>query len=117
MINNAIEDEKDEQNRNLLKRVIVFILAEKLKVEEKEILLRKLENKEEKDMVLKIIRKENERLRMEGKKEGEKEGKLEVLKNSVKNMLQFGEEDEKIMKYIGITREELDNIKGMLVES
>jgi len=32
-------------------------------------------------------------------------------------MLQFGEEDEKIMKYIGITREELDNIKGMLVES
>lgn len=32
----------------------------------------------------------------------------------VKNMLQLGEKDEKIEKYMGITREELENIKQMI---
>lgn len=69
-------------------------------------MLRKIE-KEEKDMVLEVIRKENERLR----KEGRKEGKREFLKQTVRNMLQFGETEEKIMKYIGINKEELNEIK------
>lgn len=29
-------------------------------------------------------------------------------------MLQFGEDEEKIMKYIGINQKELESIKGML---
>lgn len=32
----------------------------------------------------------------------------------VRNMLQLGEKDEKIEKYMGITREELENIKQMI---
>ncbi len=32
-------------------------------------------------------------------------------------MLQFNEPEEKIMKYTGITKEELDAIKGELVHS
>lgn len=57
-------------------------------------------------MVLEVIRKENERLI--------KKGEIEILKRAVKNMLQFGEDEEKIMKYIGINKEELGRIKRML---
>lgn len=69
----------------------------------------KLESEGE-SMVLEVIRKENENLIRQGRKEG----KLEILKQSVKNMLQLGEDEEKIMKYVGINKKELDNIKSML---
>lgn len=65
-------------------------------------------------MVLEVIRKENERLIKKGKVEGKIEGEIEILKRAVKNMLQFGEDEEKIMKYIGINQKELESIKGML---
>lgn len=106
---NAIEEEHDERNRIILKRIIAFILEEKLETKDRKLLLEKLE-KEEKNMVLEVIRKENENLIRQGKKEG----KLEVLKQSIKNMLQFGEDEEKIMKYVGINKKELENIKKML---
>lgn len=32
-------------------------------------------------------------------------------------MLQFGESEEKIMKYTGISKEELESIKGSLIHS
>ncbi|HAB66706.1 MAG TPA: hypothetical protein DCE23_05005 [Firmicutes bacterium] len=72
-------------------------------------MLEKLESEGE-SMVLEVIRRENENLIIQGRKEG----KLEILKQSVKNMLQLGEEEEKIMKYIGINKKELENIKSML---
>ena len=50
----------------------------------------------------------------QGMKQGKENGKLEILKKAVKNMIQFGEKDEKIMKYMGIKEEELENIKGMI---
>ena len=109
MLNNAIEKENDERNKAILKRIIAFILDEKLSLEDREKLLKKLEGGK-KDMVLEVIRKENERLIKKGKIEGE----IEILKRAVKNMLQFGEDEEKIMKYIGINQKELENIKGML---
>ena len=49
-----------------------------------------------------------------GMQKGFQNGKLEMLKQAVKNMLQYGEKDEKIMKYMGIKKEELENIKGMI---
>lgn len=49
-----------------------------------------------------------------GIEQGEKNGKLEMLKQAVKNMLQYGEKDDKIMKYMGIKKEELENIKSMI---
>ncbi len=42
---------------------------------------------------------------------GKKEGIFEMLKKSVKNMIQFGEDEEKIMKYMKISKEELEKIK------
>ena len=50
----------------------------------------------------------------EGLQKGLQNGKLEMLKQAVKNMLQYGEKDYKIMKYMGIKKEELENIKGMI---
>lgn len=113
MLNTAIEKENDERNKAILKRIIAFILDEKLSLEDREKLLKKLEGGK-KDMVLEVIRKENERLIKKGKIEGRIEGEIEILKRAVKNMLQFGEDEEKIMKYIGINQKELESIKGML---
>ena len=54
-------------------------------------------------------------LEYKGKIEGKREGKLEVIKETVKNMLQFNEPEEKIIKYTGISKKELKNIKENLV--
>lgn len=113
MLKKVIDQEHNEKNRIILKRIIAFILEEKLKTEDRELLLKKLEREGE-SMVLEVIRKENENLIRRGRKEGIKEGKLEILKQSVKNMLQFGENEEKIMKYVGINKEELEKIKRMI---
>ena len=51
-----------------------------------------------------------------GIKQGMKQGIKKAIQETVKNMIQFGEPDEKIMKYIGINKEELENIKGMLIQ-
>ena len=74
-------------------------------------------------------KKESEKLGMErgiekgiekgmkkGIKQGMKQGIKKAIQETVKNMIQFGEPDEKIMKYIGINKEELENIKGMLIQ-
>lgn len=50
----------------------------------------------------------------EGLQKGKETGKIETLKQTVKNMIKFGEKDETIMKYMEIGKEELENIKGMI---
>ena len=53
--------------------------------------------------------------RKEGIKEGKKEGKIEAEKETkekiAKEMLQNGEEPEKIMKYTGLDKQEIENLK------
>lgn len=41
-------------------------------------------------------------------------GEMKGIIRGVKNMLQLGEKEEKIEKYMGITKEELENIKQMI---
>lgn len=53
-------------------------------------------------------------LEIKGEKRGIAQGRLEVIKETVKNMLQLGETEDKIVKYIGISKEELKEIKGNL---
>ena len=57
----------------------------------------------------------------EGIKKGKKEGKEEGIKDSriktIKNMIQSGESEEKIMKYTEISKEELNKIKRKLIAS
>lgn len=94
MLNRTIEREKEENNRNILKRIIAFILEEKLKSEDIDILLKKLEE-EEKDMVLEVIRKENERIKREGIEEGIEKGKRAIVTKMIKNKM-----DESTIKLI-----------------
>lgn len=106
-ISRIVEKEKDKNNQSILKRIIAFILKEKIPAEDIGNLLKKLEE-EEKDMVIEVVQRENERQR----RMGIKQGRLEILKETVKNMLQLGERDEKIIKYIGISKKELEKIKS-----
>lgn len=111
MLNTAIEKENDERNKAILKRIIVFILGEKLNSEDKEELLKKLEGGE-KDMVLEVIRKENENLIKKGKQEGIKVEKMSIVMRMIKNKM-----DENTIKLMTeITQKELDKIKQTINE-
>ena len=75
-------------------------------------------------MIEKLERKEKDRmspftkclldLEIKYKKEGIKEGIKKGIKQAVENMLKFGEPEDKIMKCMGISKEELDNIKSTI---
>ena len=107
MLNTAIEEEDDDRNKAILKRIIAFILDEKLNPEDREELLKKLEGGE-KDMVLEVIRKENESLI----KKGRQEGKREIIEKMIKNKM-----DENTIKLMAeITQKELDKIKQTVNE-
>lgn len=108
VLSKMIENERGEENRLILKRIITLIMKGKLSFENREMLYHKLEE-EETDMVIEVLQKENERQR--------RLGMAEILRKSVRNMLQFGEEDEKIMKYMEISKDELEKIKRKLAKS
>ena len=111
MLNTDIEKENDERNKAILKRIIVFILGEKLNSEDKEELIKKLEGGE-KDMVLEVIRKENENLIKKGKQEGIKVEKMSIVMRMIKNKM-----DENTIKLMTeITQKELDKIKQTINE-
>ena len=106
MFNKTIEEEKDENNQIILKRIIAFILEEKLRPEDKKLLLKKLEKREEKDMVLEVIRKENERQRSEGRKEG--------ILETAKKMLKRNMSIKEIEEITGISKEKLEKMVAKL---
>ena len=72
-----------EENREILKRTIAFILDGKIDEINKEELLKKLE-REEKSMVLEVLRKESEKQRREGRQEGRREGRRQGKKEGIK---------------------------------
>ncbi len=115
MLSNTIEKEHREENRIILKRIIAFILEEKLKPQDRENLLKKLE-KEDKDMVLEVIRKENERLIKMGKREGIKEGIQKGKKAIVVKMIKNKMDENSIKLITEITQKELEEIKKTINE-
>ena len=104
-LNKVIEKEKKEKNRDFLRRLIRFVLKEKINLEDREKLLKKLEMEGE-DMISEVLRKENERQRREGRKEGRKEGIQEITKN----LLKLGIDIEDIKKATGLSQKELQNL-------
>ena len=144
-MNKIIEIIQEPKDKEALSEIIVNIIRPIVGTEKAEIMLEKINKKEVQDMspftkflldykyqVLKEsekAKKESEKLGMErgiekgiekgmkkGIKQGMKQGIKKAIQETVKNMIQFGEPDEKIMKYIGINKEELENIKGMLIQ-
>lgn len=144
-MNKIIDIIQEPKDKEALSEIIVNIIRPIVGMEKAEIMLEKINKKEVQDMspftkflldykyqVLKEsekAKKESEKLGMErglekgmekgiekGIKQGMKQGIKKAIQETVKNMIQFGEPDEKIMKYIGINKEELENIKGMLIQ-
>lgn len=114
MLDKTIDKEKNERNRDILKRIIAYILDEKLREEDKDKLLKKLEE-EENVMVLEVIRKENERLRKEGIDAGIQQGIQKGIQKGVENvaiqMLKIGISDDIIKKVTNLNSQELEKIK------
>ncbi len=94
-----------EEKRDILRRIIKLILKERISIENQERLLKKLK-KEGNDMILEVIRKENEKQRKEGRKEGRKQGIQEITKN----LLKLGINIEDIKKATGLSQKELQNL-------
>ena len=116
-MNKIIEIIQEPKDKEALSEIIVNIIRPIVGTEKAEIMLEKINKKEVQDMSPFTKFLLDYKYEMIAKTEKEKKkSRLEVMKETVKNMLQFGEPDEKIMKYIGINKEELENIKGMLIQ-
>lgn len=98
-----VEKETEKNNRDMLKKTIICYLGEDFNPKEKEELLKKLEEGGEKDMFSEVIRRDNEKLRQEGRREGIKVIILKMLKNKMS--------EEMIKQMTEISQEELEDIK------
>lgn len=113
VLDRIIHTEKDSDNQEILKRVIAFILKGKISTKNIKERLKKLE-KEEPDMVIEVLQKENERQRKigirEGMKQGIKQGIRQATSNIAQKMLQLGIKPEDIEKVTGLTKEEIKKL-------
>ena len=109
----AIEEviqKKYKENNKLLEQSIYYIYREKLGKEKTEELLKQLKDlkgKGGKNMVLEMIRKENEELIKRGKKEGIKQTTIKLIIEMLKN----DANEEFIKKVTKVTNKELAEIK------
>lgn len=102
-----VEKETEKNNRDMLKKTIICYLGEDFNLKEREVLLKKLEKGGEKDMFSEVIRRDNEKLRQEGRQEG----RLETLKKFVSNMIKRNMSIDEIQELTGISKEELEQIQ------
>lgn len=113
VLDRIIHTEKDKNNQEILKRVIAFILKGKISNKNIEKLVKKLE-REELDMVIEVLQKENERQRKigirQGVKQGVKQGIRQATSNIAQKMLQLGIKPEEIEKVTGLTKEEIKKL-------
>lgn len=109
VLDRIIHTEKDSKNQEILKRVIAFILKGKISDKNIEKLMKKLE-REEPDMVIEVLQKENERQRKIGIREGVKQGIKQATLKIAKKMLQSGIKLEEIEKVTGLTKEEIKKL-------
>ena len=109
----AIEEvikKKYKEDNKLLEQSIYYIYSEKLGKEKTEELLKQLKDlkgKGGKNMVLEMIRKENEELIKRGKKEGIKQTTIKLIIEMLKN----DANEEFIKKVTKVTNKELAEIK------
>ena len=111
MLDKIIKEEKEKKNLEILKRIIVFVLSDKLNKEKKEELLKKLES-EEKSMMVEVLSREFRKERREGKREGKREGIKEGIKSVAIKMLKMGLQEDLICNATNIKKEELEKIKN-----
>ena len=105
ILNRVIKKEKEEEKRKIIERIIKLILKERISIENQEKLLNKLK-KEGNDMILEVIRKENEKQRREGRKEG----RLQERREIIIQMLKIGVKKDIICKATNMTKQEIDKL-------
>lgn len=95
----------------VIKEILIHIISSYIGEEKTKQLLRKIEEKEVTGMspLTKMF--------LDLKYENRKEGIMQGIKSIAKNMLKSKEPDEKIIKYTGITKEELEELKGEVIYS
>lgn len=110
-INKIVEVIDDSKDLEALAEIISNIIVFRIGQEKAKEILKKIRRKGELGMspVTKML------LDLEYK--NWKKGKKEGITKTIKNMLQNGEPDEKIIKYTEISKEELKRIKGELISS
>ena len=106
-----IERMEDIKDLEAIKEILIHIISSYIGEEKTKQLLRKIEEKEVTGMspLTKMF--------LDLKYENRKEGIMQGIKSIAKNMLKSKEPDEKIMKYTGITKEELEELKGEVIYS
>ena len=111
-----ITNKIDDDNKELLKRIIEIILEEKIGIKKSKELVKKLEKEGDSMLaVVDMIRKENQMYidigRKDGKLEGKKEGKRETIKEMVNKMLIKRIPEKTIIEITGISQKEIEKIK------
>jgi len=114
---------KNKEKRQWLREIIEYILGDVLGNEKEEIL--KLIKEEENDMEewIKTVKrneaKKEKKLKELIKKEkevGRFEGKIEAIKEIIKNLLKFTQDEELILKCTNIGKEEFEKLKKEIQE-
>ena len=127
-----ITNKIDDDNKELLKRIIEIILEEKIGIKKSKELVKKLEKESDSMLaVVDMIRKENQMYidmgrkqgklegkregkregKKEGKEEGKKEGKIETITEIVKKMLIKKLPEKTIIEITGMSQKEIEKIK------
>ena len=108
-LNKVIEREREEKNRIFLKKLIRFVLKEKINLEDREKLQKKLE-KEGEYMISEVLRKENEKQRREGRREGRIKGRKEGILSITKKMLEKNINIKDVQEITGLSQKELQKL-------
>lgn len=109
-LDKIIEKMKDLKDLEAIAEIITNVIAFRMGEEKARKILEKITRKEE--LGMSPLTKMLLDLEYKNWKKGEKEGLREGFKKITKNMLESGESDEKIIKYTGISHEELAKIKN-----
>lgn len=112
-MNKMIERIKEPKDKEALAEIVTNIIAPIVGEEETKKMLEKIDRREENTMspFVKMTLDLEYKAWKKGVREGEVKARKSGIRNMVKNMLRFGESEEKIMKYTGISKKELEDMK------
>lgn len=108
---------KNPKEKEKMSEIIQYIVSKKIGKEKANKLIQKLNRNEEVDgmsplqkMFLDIERK----AKRKGESEGETRGKQKAMQEAIRKMLEYGETEEKIMKYTGASKKQIEEMKVIM---
>ena len=113
---NNIFIEKMNGKEELIKRIITYIVNEKIEPENREKILKKID-KEDKNMIAEVLKKENARQRKIGIEQGMRQGIKQTAENIIIKMLNLGMDEDIICKVTGADKEQIEKIKKKIIKN